>query len=57
LKLQGSGQPAFDVAVTDTDRVESAAVGVVLKFDRDVRGTVVGATLLQGGAVLVAVKQ
>jgi CubicO group peptidase (beta-lactamase class C family) len=57
VMLQGSGQPAFAVEVTGADRIEVESVGAVVKFNRDAKGAVVGATLLQGGAVLEGIRQ
>ncbi len=57
VKLQGTGQPAIAAAVIGPDRIEVKAVGAVVKFNRDEKGAVVGATLLQGGAVIQGLKQ
>jgi D-alanyl-D-alanine-carboxypeptidase/D-alanyl-D-alanine-endopeptidase len=57
VQLQGTGQPATTAAVTGPDRIEVKAAGAVVKFNRDQKGAVVGATLLQGGAVIEGIKQ
>ena len=57
VKLQGTGQPAIAADVVGPDRIEVKAAGAVVKFNRDAKGAVVGATLLQGGAVIEGIKQ
>jgi D-alanyl-D-alanine-carboxypeptidase/D-alanyl-D-alanine-endopeptidase len=56
VKLQGTGQPAVAAEVVGPDRIEVKAAGAVVKFNRDAKGAVVGATLLQGGAVVEGIK-
>ena len=57
VKVQGTGQDAIDADVVGPDRIEVKVVGAVVQFNRDAKGAVVGATLLQGGAVLEGGKQ
>ena len=57
VQLQGTGQPAIAATVIGPDRIEVKAAGAVVKFNRDRKGAIVGATLLQGGAVIEGLKQ
>jgi hypothetical protein len=52
LRLQATGQPAFEVEVTGDDRIEVKRFGAVLQFNRNAQGVVDSATLLQQGRSL-----
>ena len=57
LFIQGSGQVAIEASEAGDDRIEVAAVGAQLQFQRDASGKVVGITLKQRGAVLEGVRK
>jgi CubicO group peptidase (beta-lactamase class C family) len=54
LMVQGTGQPAIAAAVRGDDHVEIAAVGAVIRFQRDAEGRVTGLVLTQNGQTLPA---
>ena len=56
LMTQGTGQAAIAAEVIGADRVENAAVGAVIEFQRDSQGIVTGLTLRQRGQVLPGIK-
>jgi hypothetical protein len=57
LMTQGTGQIAIPAEVVGPDRLENAAVGAVIEFQRDGQGAVTGLTLRQRGRVLAGIKQ
>lgn len=57
LMTQGTGQAAIPVETVGSDRVENAAVGAVIEFQRDGQGLVTGLILRQRGQVLSGSKQ
>lgn len=56
-RVQASGQPALDVHVTAPDALAAAAVGLVVRFERNAAGEVTGLALEQGGQKLQGQKQ
>jgi D-alanyl-D-alanine-carboxypeptidase/D-alanyl-D-alanine-endopeptidase len=56
-RVQASGQPALDVRVTAPDALAAAAVGLVIRFQRNATGEVSGLVLEQGGQVLEGRRQ
>lgn len=57
LMTQGTGHMAIPAEVIGTDRVEHAAIGAVIEFQRDGQGKVTGLTLRQRGQPLQGIKQ
>ena len=57
LMTQGTAQAAIPAEVVGTDRLENAAVGGVIEFQRDRQGVVTGLTLRQGGRMTPGIKQ
>jgi serine-type D-Ala-D-Ala carboxypeptidase/endopeptidase len=57
LMTQGTGQIAIPAEVTGPDRVEHAAIGAIIDFQRDGQGKVTGLTLRQRGQVVPGIKQ
>ncbi len=57
LMTQGTGQMAIPAEAIGKDRIENAAVGAVIDFQRDSQGVVTGLTLRQRGQVMPGIKQ